>query len=220
MKLVILAAGRGSRMKKLTKKLPKPMLLYNGINLLEHKMQVLPDSVNEIILVIGYLGEKIKAYFGDSYKNIKITYVQQKEIKGTAHALWQCKHILNDPFIVLMGDDLYTKEDLQNMTLLPKNSWAILTYPIKQRTKASKIIVDKKGNFREIYEDIDGTSPHNLIYTGACLLTPQLFSKDMIQISNGEYGLPQTICNFVNEKNIKVLKTENWIRITNPEDLK
>jgi NDP-sugar pyrophosphorylase family protein len=220
MKLVILAAGKGTRMNDLTIDTPKPLLRYQSRNLLEHKLDIVPESITEIIFVIGYLGEKIKEYFGDSYKNIPVRYIEQKEMKGTAHALLQCKEFLSEPFIVLMGDDLYKQEDIEQMIHLQANSWAILTYPDVPGVKAGKIVKDKDGLLKEIYEDFEGTSPYNLIYTGACLLTPDIFTKEMTQLSNGEYGLPQTITQFVGEREIKVLETNSWIRITSPEDLK
>lgn len=219
MKIVILAAGKGTRMNNLTNNTPKPLLQYQNKNLLEHKLDILPESVSEIILVIGYLGEKIKKYFGNFYQNIPIRYVKQKELKGTAHALWECKDFLQEPFIVLMGDDLYDKKDIQKLSNL-KNTWAILTHPVMFGVKAGKIVKDTDGNLKEIHEDFEGISSHNLIYTGACLLTPDIFIKEMKQLSNGEYGLPQTITQFVGERDIKVLETNSWIRITSPEDLK
>lgn len=219
MKIIILAAGRGTRMNNLTLETPKPMLIYQDKNLLEHKLSSFPDSIEEIIFVIGYLGEQIQEYFKDSYNNIPIRYVVQKETKGTAHALWQCKEFLNEAFIVLMGDDLYKTRDIEKLIALEGN-WAILTYPDTPGVKAGKIVKDELGNFKEIYEDFEGTSEHNLIYTGACLLTPDIFTKEMAQLSNGEYGLPQTITKFVGKKNITVLETTDWIRITSPDDLK
>ena len=119
MKIVILAAGKGARMNELTKNTPKPLLSYKGKNLLEHKLDMLPSDITEIIFVIGYLGEKIQEYFGNSYNSIPITYVEQKEMKGTAHALWQCKEYLNEPFIVLMGDDLYDAKDIKKLIKKP-----------------------------------------------------------------------------------------------------
>lgn len=219
MKIVILSAGKGTRMNDLTLTVPKPLLKYKNKNLLEHKLDILPESTTEIIFVIGYLGEKIKEYFGDSYKNIPIRYVEQKEIKGTADALWQCKDFLNEQFVVLMGDDLYNKDDLEKIYSIPKSKWAVLAYPDIPGIKAGKIVKDDQGNLKEIYEDFDGSSPYNLLYTGACLLTPDIFTKEMTQLSNGEYGLPQTITKFIGEKDIIVLETSNWIRITAPEDL-
>lgn len=219
MKIVILAAGKGTRMGELTKNTPKPLLKYEGKNLLEHKFEKLPESTTEIILVIGYLGNQIKEYFGDEYKGIPIKYIEQKEMLGTAHALWECRKLLDQPFMVLMSDDMYSKEDLQKMSETPEGEWAVLCYPDKPGVKAGKIVKDENGNLKEIYEDFEGTSPHNLIYTGVCYLTPEIFEKEMIQLSNGEYGLPQTITEFVGEKNIHVIETTDWIRITAPEDL-
>lgn len=220
MKIVILAAGKGTRMKDLTQETPKPLLKHKGKNLLEHKLEALPQNTEEIIFIIGYLGEQIKEYFGEKYNGIPITYIEQKEMKGTADALWQCQNILEGPFMVLMGDDIYSKNDLEKLSQIKSNNWAILAYPDKPGVKAGKIVKDENENFVEIYEDFKGTSPYNLIYTGVCVLTPEIFTKQMFQLSNGEYGLPQSITQFVKEKHIKVFETKNWTRITAPEDLK
>ncbi len=219
MKTVILAAGKGVRMGELTKDTPKPLLKYKNINLIEHKLNIIPADTTEIILVIGYLGHKIKDYFRDSYRNIPIRYVEQTEAKGTADALWQCKEFLNEPFIVFMGDDIYSQEDVDKLLAIKDGAWAIIAYPDKPTAKAGKIVKDENGNLKEIYEDYEGTSQYNLLYTGLCLLTPEVFSKPMFQLSNGEYGLPQSFTQFAREKEIKVFETNNWIRITSPEDL-
>ncbi len=220
MKIIILAAGKGTRMGHLSIDTPKPLLTYGEDNLLEHKFKILPESTTEIILVIGYLGEKIKAHFGDSYNGIPLRYVEQKEMKGTAHALWECKDFLEGQFMVLMGDDLYSASDLHTLSQIGENEWAVLAYPDVPGVKAGKIVKDESGNLVEIYEDFEGTSPYNLIYTGVCVLTPEVFTKPMFQLSNGEFGLPQSFTQFAKEKNIKVFETSDWIRITAPEDLK
>lgn len=219
MKIVILAAGKGTRMNHLTQDIPKPLLTYQGKNLLEHKLDILPSTIHEILFVIGYLGDKIKQYFGDSYRGIPIRYIEQKETKGTAHALFQCKEFLDETFMVLMGDDLYAQDDIEKLVSL-EGSWAVLAYPDVPGTKAGKIVKDEAGNLKEIYEDFEGNSPYNLLYTGACVLTPDIFNKEMTQLSNGEFGLPQTITKFIDERPILVLETNNWVRITSPEDLK
>lgn len=219
MKVVILAAGKGTRMRELAKETPKPLLKYKNKTLLEHKFENLPSNTEEIILVIGYLGEKIKETFGNSWNKIPIKYIEQKEMKGTAHALFECKEYLNVPFMVLMADDLYDKKDLEEMSKTSENDWAILTFKGDPKEKLGKVIKDENGNLIEIREDLDGTSGYDILYTGACLLTPEIFTKEMYQLPNGEYGLPQTICNFIDEKTIKVFETNTWTRITAPEDL-
>jgi len=208
MKVLILAAGKGTRMRELTQNTPKPLLKYGKISLIEHKLQNLPSKTSGLVIVINYLGHQIKEHLGNSYKGIPIQYVEQKEMLGTADALWQCKHLLKEPFMVLMSDDLYSKEDLEILSNIPKNKWAILAYSKESSNSAS------------ISKIISGNNK-NLTYTGACVLCPEVFKKDMIKISesNTEFGLPQTFAQFANEKEIKVFKTKNWINITSPEDL-
>src|SRR3989338_10703547 len=88
---VILAAGKGTRMLPLTETRPKPMQMVAGKNLIEWKLEALPDAVSDVIIVIGHQGELIKEYFGDSWKGRLIRYATQKELNGTAGALWAAR---------------------------------------------------------------------------------------------------------------------------------
>ncbi|HVU75371.1 MAG TPA: nucleotidyltransferase family protein [Candidatus Paceibacterota bacterium] len=112
MQAVILAAGRGSRMGELTESTPKPMLMVHGKTLLEHKLDALPHDVDEVIFIVGHYGGVIHDYFGGVYKDKKIFYVEQDVLDGTGGALWRAKDILKDRFIVMMGDDLYSANDI------------------------------------------------------------------------------------------------------------
>ncbi|MDP4007342.1 MAG: NTP transferase domain-containing protein, partial [bacterium] len=64
MQAVIIAAGKGMRMRPLTLNLPKPLLRVMGKSILERNLEQLQGLVDEVILVIGYKGEAIKKYFG------------------------------------------------------------------------------------------------------------------------------------------------------------
>ena len=217
MKAVILAAGKGTRMKELTLDTPKPLLHYQNKTLIEHKLEALPEHIKEVVLVIGYLGDKIKAYFGDTWKDKKIHYVEQKEMLGTAHALFETRHLLDEPFIVLMGDDLYGKEDME--LLSKQDGWAILVEVSKEAQTGGKIAMDDFGNLKEIVEDKEGKSG-GLIYTGACVLTPDIFELKMSQLPNSrEFGLPQTFAQAARTRPIKIHHAKFWKRITSPEDV-
>jgi NDP-sugar pyrophosphorylase family protein len=91
MQCVILAAGKGTRLRPLTDTIPKPLVKVAGRPLLDHIVEALPSSVNELIIVTGYLEEQIHTHCGKSFHGRKVTYVHQEEQKGTAHALWLCK---------------------------------------------------------------------------------------------------------------------------------
>jgi NDP-sugar pyrophosphorylase family protein len=215
MKAVILCAGKGKRMQHLTLDIPKPLLMYKDKTLIEHKLHALPDHINDVVLVVGHLGESIRSYFGDVWHGEKedakkIQYVEQTEMLGTAHALIQAKHLLDEPFIVLMGDDLYDKEDLALLSM--QKDWAIL---VENSTTISE---GSQENGRLMTEEDKDFK--NFAYTGACFLTPDFFNLPMVMLSSGkEYGLPQTFASAVPERAIKIFKAKNWKRITTPEDL-
>ncbi len=218
MKAVILCAGKGTRMGDLTVDTPKPLLLYHDKTLIEHKIDALPDAIDEVVLVIGYLGDRIREYFGNEWKGRKITYVEQGEMLGTAHALFEAKHVLDKPFIVLMGDDLYGREDLESF--VRNKEWSVLVERPKGSETGGKIVANSEGNLKEIVEDKDGSILDGLIYTGACLLTPEVFNLEMAPLKNSkEYGLPQTFSKAAAARPIKIQHATFWKRITSPEDL-
>src|SRR5437016_4983418 len=109
MQAVILAAGHGTRMVELTQSVPKPMLTVAGKPLLEYKLDALPEKIDEVIIIVGYLGGVIQKHFGGLYDNKRILYVEQEKLDGTAGALWCAKDILHDRYLVMMGDDIYAK---------------------------------------------------------------------------------------------------------------
>lgn len=114
---LILAGGKGVRMKPLTEELPKPLLPVRGKPILEHQVELLRNhDIRDIFILIGYLGEKIKYHLGDGNKfGVTIHYLNQgkKEI-GTGQALAFAENFLgNSPFLMLYGDvlaDINVKE--------------------------------------------------------------------------------------------------------------
>src|SRR5258706_6603858 len=109
MKAVILAAGKGTRMKELTNELPKPMLRVQGKPILEHILGgILAAGVREIFIVTGYRAETIEGYFGEGAKwGARIAYGRQLVQDGTGKAPEVAKAFVGDsPFILTYGDIL------------------------------------------------------------------------------------------------------------------
>src|SRR3989338_817021 len=129
MQAVILAAGRGVRMSDLTNDLPKSLIRLGGRPILEYTLTNLPQKISELIFVIGYKGELIKSHFGERYQDKKIRYIVQENLNGTAGALHCAKEFLEDEFLVLNGDDLYSRLDLEKITA---NGLALLAKEIEK----------------------------------------------------------------------------------------
>src|SRR5688572_19932255 len=101
MQAVIMAAGLGTRLRPHTLTTPKPMLSVAGRPILEWTFASLPPEVDEVVLVVNYLKDKIVGHFGDSWQGRKISYVEQTELRGTGDALSRCRAILSGKFLVM-----------------------------------------------------------------------------------------------------------------------
>lgn len=105
MKVVIMAGGKGSRIASVKSDVPKPMIPIAGKPILEWQIDCLrSQGLNEITLVIGYLGNIIKAYFGDGSRfGVSISYFVEESPLGTAGALFKMPELTED-FLLLCGD--------------------------------------------------------------------------------------------------------------------
>ena len=222
MQAVILAAGLGTRMGELTKNKPKPLLTIENKTILEHTFAALPEEVTEVVLVVGYLKENIQKYIGDSHQGKKVVYIEQKELKGTGHALANCKEVLHDKFIVLMGDDLYEKKDLEEMV---KHPLSILVREIKEDSTEDKYALAKLNGGGKLSDIIERQKAKtgDLANCGAYVLDTKYFDYPLVVAGNKteEYGLPQTFMQMVRDgAQMDIVRATKWHNVTNPEDLK
>lgn len=215
MQAVILAAGKGTRMGELTKDTPKPLLKVGKYNLIEHKLLSLPDTVAEVILVIGYLGESVMKYFGDFWMGKKISYVWQPEKQGTGHALFAAKELISGKFMVMMGDDLYHSDDIADCLT---DEWSMLVAKRSGEYSGGLIIADEQGNLLEIKEG-KHVGDDLRICTGLFVLQPSIFDYPLVKLDGKEeWGMPQTIAQ-ATDKGIKIREARNWWQINSPEEL-
>ena len=104
--MVIMAGGKGSRLRPLTETCPKPMLHVGGKPMLEHIIERAKlDGFSNFILAVHYLGDMVEDYFGDGCRlNVKIEYLKENKPLGTAGALSLLNRKLNTPFVITNGD--------------------------------------------------------------------------------------------------------------------
>ncbi len=208
-------------MDELTTAIPKPMLDLAGRRLLEYKLDILDSQFESIVIIVGYEGDVIRNYFGGAYQGKPIHYAEQKLEKGTAGALWAAKDLLTDRFLVMMGDDVYAKEDIEQC-LGVQDGWAVVGQGLQEMHRAGSIEVGEDGLVERIMEGDLGALP-GLASTNMYLFDKRLFECPLVpkQAGSLEFGLPQTAADGAKAAGIPfhVLYTEAWIQINSPADL-
>ncbi len=203
-------------MRPLTFTTHKDMLPINGRPIMEYTMEFLPDEITEVIIVVNYLGDQIRNHFKDGFRGRKMKYVNQDKLNGTGGAIHACKDLLEDKFLVVMGDDLYYKKDLEKVL---KEDLAILASEVDDPTRFGVLKTDEKGNLIEIIEKPQ-IKERSLISTNAFSLNKKFFDYELVPISDKEFGLPQTLAKMAKDYPVKILKATYWQPIGYPEDLK
>ncbi|UCD15133.1 MAG: NTP transferase domain-containing protein [Candidatus Omnitrophota bacterium] len=131
---VILAAGKGDRIKPLSFDLPKPLLPICNKPIMEYQLQdMMRLGIKDYVFVVGHLKEKIIKYFGDGNSwGVNIRYVEQKEKLGIAHAVGQLENYVDAPFMLFLGDIFIVPKNLNRMV------------EAFQRKKAGAVLAVKK----------------------------------------------------------------------------
>lgn len=215
MKAIILAAGEGTRLRPLTNEAPKAMVKLKDKPIVQHTLENLPEEIDEIVFVVNYKKQQIIDYFGDFFNEKKITYVEQEVLDGSGGAIERCKNLINSKFLVLMGDNIYLKKDIEKC-LQHENCLLVIeeTGPIS----GGNVLIDQQNNLKSIQEGLHENKV--LINTALYVLSPEYFNYKMIEWRKGEFGLPQTIVEMAKDHQVKIEFTNDWIQINNLEDLK
>ncbi len=132
-KVVIMAGGKGIRLRPLTKNTPKPMLKVGGKPILQRIIKTFKDcGYKDLIICVNYKSHIIENYFGNGGKfGVNIEYVKEKKMMGTAGALSLIKEKLTEPFFIINGD-LLTNLDFEKMLDFHIKHNSIATMGIKK----------------------------------------------------------------------------------------
>lgn len=215
MQCVILAAGKGTRLRPLTETTPKPLVHVAGKTLLDHIVEALPSSVDELIIVTGYLEDQIKAHCGESFHGKQVTYVHQAEQKGTGHALWLCKEHIKGRFLFMFADDLHGVNDIARATSYTRS---MLTLTTQTPERFGIVVRNPDGTLAEMVEKPEHP-PSNLASTGVMVLDEHIFDFELKTEKNGEFYLTDVIAEYAREYPIAVVEQSVWIPIGYPEDV-
>ena len=160
--VVILAGGKGTRLKSVVYDRPKPMAEINGAPFLCHLMDYwLRQGAKHFVLSVGFMKEFVIQYFGNVYEDIPITYVEEEKSLGTGGALIKSiTAISNHEFVVTNGDTL-AAIDFSEMTEEHKRRSAELTMSVFMQTSEMKhgtVGIGKNGEVNRFVEKPKGCS--------------------------------------------------------------
>lgn len=220
MQAVVLAAGKGVRLGELTKDRPKPLISINGRPLLEHALEQLPDTIKELIMVIGYHGDQLQKHFGDTYHGRPVRYCQlaDTELTGTATALSKAKSLLHNRFLVIHGDDIHAKSDLEECLVHPLAYGVCKQYP--KNAKGLSIEVSPEGFVTGAHPIQEAELSMGVFITcGAYVLDQRIFKEAPVRLASGEFGLPHTILELAKHTPVKAVRMDNWLSVTYPADI-
>lgn len=203
-------------MRPLTLTTPKPLLPIGGRPILEHIGNALPSQITELILVVGYLGDHIRAFCGERFFGRPVTYVHQERKLGTAHALKLCRNKLNgERFLLLYADDLHDRGGLDAMLAHPR-SLLVAEHPEPRRFGVVTLHPD--GTIAGIAEKPERPLS-NLVSTGAMVLDRRIFNYEPELHPNGEYYLTSMFDKMIRDVPMMAVETTGWFPIAAPEDL-
>ncbi len=180
-KAFILAGGKGTRLRPITYEVPKPMIPVKGKPILQYHIEQLRKyGIKDIVISIGYLGNKIREYFGDGKRfGVNITYVEEQEPLGTGGALGNAKHLFNDVFIMINGDNLIDLDLDEMYESHKKNNRPITIALTAVEDPYSYGVVLLKGS--KIIDFVEkpkkGTAPSNLINAGVYIIEPEILER-------------------------------------------
>lgn len=110
MKVVVLTAGLGTRLRPHTFSKPKPLVNVAGKPMLAHVLDSLPPlAIDELIFVTGYLGHQIQEFVQKEY-NYPTRFIEQTELRGQAHAIYLTREVISGPMLIVFGDGIFNAD--------------------------------------------------------------------------------------------------------------
>ncbi len=221
MKAFILAAGKGTRMRPLTENTPKPMLPVGGKPILQHLIDSLEDEVDEMIILIGWNGEKIKDSVRSSRS--KLTFIRQEELLGTADAISHAEDMVDERFICMNGDVIIPKKTLEDF---------IEFFSEKDMCTVGMAKVDDPGSYGVMMTEGEDVTKiiekpkdpkSDLVNAGLYGFTREIFDaiEETERSSRGEYEITDSLEILIEDSRLKgfEIEKEGWLELSRPWEL-
>jgi len=234
MKALIIAAGRGSRLRPFTEDMPKGLIPLLGLCLLERIiLSVKEVGIKDFVIVTGFKGEKIKDFLEKKVDALGVEYVDNPAWhRGNGVSVLSAEKKLKNEkkFLLLMSDHVFDTKIIsiiisQSKILNPKSNWACLLgvdknlESIHDLEDATKVEISENGSIISIGKDL---SKYNAVDCGVFLCTPQIFEALRIKINQGNEDLSSAVALLSEQGKAKTVDISGnfWIDIDTFQELK
>ena len=212
---IILAAGKSTRTWPLTLTKPKPLLKVMNKEIIRHNIDALLGLVDEVIVIVGFKKEMIIKEIGHKYGRLKIRYIEQKTQLGTGHALKYVEKLIKNKFIVMGGDDIFSKEDVKACL---RHKYAVLGCEVKDPCRFGVLVVKNKEVKKVVEKPEKFIS--NIANTGLYVLGKSVFKFKLRKSPRGEYEIVDYINELVKKESVACEKVKrHWLSVGYPWDL-
>jgi dTDP-glucose pyrophosphorylase len=227
-KAVLLAAGRGTRMRELTDDLPKPMIAVRGKPILQHIMEGLKAAgIERFLIVVGYREEVVRGFFGSGEAlGASVEYVTQVVQDGTGRVVDLARDFVGaDPFILSYGDILVSPGNYHRLAAPGREDEAIIS--VKRNEDVSKggaVFVNERFELTDLREKPKPGEPTSPWYNaGIYTFRPSIFefTARLERSPRGEYELTDAIRSLAQSgKKVQAIELEgDWADVRDPEVL-
>jgi bifunctional UDP-N-acetylglucosamine pyrophosphorylase/glucosamine-1-phosphate N-acetyltransferase len=217
MQSVVLAAGEGTRMRPLTKTVPKPMLPVADRPLVAHTVDSAVEAgASELIFVVGYEADAVREYFGSGYRDVPVEYAVQEEQLGTAHAVDAAAQYLDGEFVVLNGDDLY---DAAAIEALFETLPSLGAYQIEDPRPYG--VFSLEGDRVVDVLEKPANPPSDRVNVGAYHFPAEAreWVGEAELSERGEYEITDVVDRTIREYDVRAVPVERWLGVGRPWEL-
>jgi UDP-N-acetylglucosamine diphosphorylase/glucosamine-1-phosphate N-acetyltransferase len=198
LKGVILAAGEGRRCRPLTQTRSKVMLPVGNHPFMEHVISALAaNGIRDLYIVVGYQKERVMDYFEDGLDfGVKITYLEQNELLGTAHALRKAEGYVNEEFLVVNGDNLIDARAVKE--LISARGENVILAALRRHSGDYGVLMIEQERVTAIIEK-PGRPCSGILNTGAYKFSPTIFEdlRHTPLSERGSYEVTETISQMI-----------------------
>lgn len=225
MRAIIPVAGVGTRLRPHTYSLPKVLLNVAGKPILAHILDaLLVQNITKATIITGYMGELVEEFVKKRYKNMEVSFVEQKEQLGLGHAIWTARETFEDePLMIILGDTIF---DVDLKLAFASGISALGVKEVEDPRRFGVVIPNPDGTINRLVEKPQ-TPISNLAIVGLYFIkNPDALKLALNSImdnnitTKGEYQLTDALQLMLeNGEDFTTFQVEGWYDCGKPETL-